>query len=266
MGTPGRALSATSLCWTMSTPMPFGSSTTKWQSPQGSSRIAHVEPRAKRVGLEHDVNEAPNYKSAFYGRHVFGMPCGCVWSGISGDSGSPPRVYAKGIAQLFGCDSHNDILGLVTPGTALAVGQADAGNPESDVVRISGWTMEGASSVIYEAPDLRIKLATLSRFPGSCLTIDGSQTDPYGNKWQRVTISGRVEKRGVVADVRTVWRQASKLYAAKCSRCHGLHHPSQFTANQWPGILQTMAKNAGLQEEQKALIEKYLQTHARAIE
>lgn len=181
-------------------------------------------------------------------------------------TGAPSRMmYAKSVTQLYNCGSGNDILGIITPGTALDVTQASTDQSRNYAVQLIGWTMEEASSVIYEAPDLRIKIATLSAPPGSCFNITGGQTDPYGNKWEQVSISGYVDKQGVVADVSTIWHQAKSLYAAKCSRCHGLHQPSEFTANQWPGILQTMDKNAGLLNDQRALIEKYLQTHARTI-
>ncbi|MGH2643075.1 MAG: c-type cytochrome [Chitinophagaceae bacterium] len=53
-------------------------------------------------------------------------------------------------------------------------------------------------------------------------------------------------------------QSARKLYAAKCSSCHNLHLPGEYTAIQWPKILDKMQPKARISDDQKKLILAYL--------
>ena len=53
-------------------------------------------------------------------------------------------------------------------------------------------------------------------------------------------------------------QSARKLYATKCSSCHNLHLPREFTSGQWPGILDKMQPKAKITDKQKKLLLAYL--------
>lgn len=53
-------------------------------------------------------------------------------------------------------------------------------------------------------------------------------------------------------------QSARKLYATKCSSCHNLHLPGEFTSAQWPGILDKMQPKAKITDGQKKLLLAYL--------
>ena len=110
----------------------------------------------------------------------------------------------------------------------------------------------------------KIVLATLTASGVAQRHISETAHDTYGNTWNHVQIAAYVDAAITVPDVNSVWTAAHQLYATRCSACHALHATTDFTANQWPGILQTMEKNAALDPQQAALITQYLQTHARA--
>lgn len=80
---------------------------------------------------------------------------------------------------------------------------------------------------------------------------------------RRARVQAYLDPSTLTDDQDTVWRHAAKLYQTRCSACHAVHKPTEFTANQWPEILKIMAKNAALQPADLALITEYLQTHAR---
>ena len=121
-------------------------------------------------------------------------------------------------------------------------------------VTIEGWSPKGGESVIYQAIDLRIILVTVLRNALSARTVLEQQQDSYGTTWEHVKVSAWVAESDVVPDVSTVWAAAQKLYAARCSGCHALRAPGDFTANQWPGIVRSMAKNAAFDSGQVALV------------
>lgn len=57
-------------------------------------------------------------------------------------------------------------------------------------------------------------------------------------------------------------QQGSELYEAKCGRCHVAYSPSDFTAEEWPGIVRSMRAHAALTSEDEEAIVAYLHSVA----
>jgi hypothetical protein len=53
-------------------------------------------------------------------------------------------------------------------------------------------------------------------------------------------------------------QQDSALYEAKCGRCHVAYDPSDFSAEEWPGIVRSMRAQAALNIEDEEAITEYL--------
>ena len=52
--------------------------------------------------------------------------------------------------------------------------------------------------------------------------------------------------------------RARELYANKCTSCHRLHRPSEYTRQRWPTILERMAVKAKLTPEEARHLRDYL--------
>lgn len=52
-------------------------------------------------------------------------------------------------------------------------------------------------------------------------------------------------------------------YTTKCGRCHGLKTTTDYTAERWVGIMQSMAPKARLDETEKANVLAYVQANAK---
>ena len=57
--------------------------------------------------------------------------------------------------------------------------------------------------------------------------------------------------------------QGQALYENNCKKCHRLYGASEFTAERWPGILNSMQKKANITDQQKELIYGYLAIDAK---
>jgi hypothetical protein len=53
--------------------------------------------------------------------------------------------------------------------------------------------------------------------------------------------------------------QGARVWAATCTRCHNLRAPSQFTAEQWPVIVNHMRTRANLTRSEAEAVTAYLQ-------
>lgn len=187
-----------------------------------------------------------------------------AFGGIAPSASPAELLFPSMNAPLYVNENGPAVLGSLTPGTPLTAATAPQGSATRERVTVEGWSPKGGDSVIYQAPNLRIILARLEQSGLSGRTVLGQQQDSYGTTWQHVRVSAWVAKSDVVPNVSEVWTAAKTLYDARCSSCHALHNPGEFTANQWPSVLRTMAKNAALDPAQVALVTKYLQAHARA--
>ncbi len=149
-------------------------------------------------------------------------------------------------------------IGTVMPGTKVSPESADSSN-----VVIDGWHPKSESTLIYGGIDSRVLLVRLSGSGGSSVHTIAKKTDAYGDTWDEVRITGRLPTSALVANVGVVWASAQTFYGQRCSTCHTLHQPTQFTLNQWPSLVADMAHNAALSTAQEDLIVSYLQAHAR---
>mgnify|MGYP001546835861 FL=1 len=151
-------------------------------------------------------------------------------------------------------------IGSVTPGTPLQVsGEVKNGLEE---FTLDAWSQQGDDTTLFAAQGERIVLVTLADSAPHPKVLSMAKDD-YGNVWNKVELSDFVKSDSLTPDQNAVWKQAITLYSTRCSACHALHKPSEFTVNQWPKILQTMTKNAALQPAEAALVTQYIQAHAK---
>lgn len=181
---------------------------------------------------------------------------------VGSNAEAAAQVFAKPGAKLFATSSGGVSIGVIMPGTELNVTNSSRKGDRKNV-SITGWAVKGESKVLYKAPDVRIIQVEHEASASRDMKVLGHKQDAYGTDWEHVTIVGWVPAESVTDNVGTVWAAAKKIYDGRCSSCHALHAPDEYTANQWPGVLRTMARNAGLDEAQKVLVTQYLQTHAR---
>jgi diheme cytochrome c len=167
--------------------------------------------------------------------------------------------YARSLAPAYSTSGMK--IGDIMPGSGVAV--SGASPSKRTTVTIDGWSIEGADSVIYSAVGQRIIVAAFDEGAVTHAKSLGEKRDAYGTTWKHVHVTVAVDTAQLTTNVASVWSAAHTLYAARCSACHALHSPTEFTANQWPSILTTMTKNAALDPAQAALVRQYLQTHAR---
>jgi|GEM_PF-159805 len=177
--------------------------------------------------------------------------------GVSGDSHE--ERYAKTLLPLRAAID-GEVIAKVMPGTALRVLSKKGDWIE---VEVSGWSPAGGERYLFKEIGQRIRLAKLTEQGLSKRTVIAEKEDYYENTWQNARLAGWVARADTSADLGAVWEEANDLFHKRCTRCHALHRPSEFTANQWPSILKIMTVRAGLSTDRKALVTQYLQTHAK---
>lgn len=76
---------------------------------------------------------------------------------------------------------------------------------------------------------------------------------------QKVPIVQSVAKPAVDNSI----AEGKDLYENRCGKCHKLFAASDYTAKEWPGILNKMQNKAKITDDQKAQIFAYLSSEAK---
>jgi len=168
-------------------------------------------------------------------------------------------MYANATTPLL-ASAGGTAQGTVTPGTAVTV--LDTSGADSHV-QLEGWSMQGSDTVVFKGVGERIVLLVLNGDAKADRKAGESKKDDYGSSWQQVTVTGWVATKDLASSADAVWKAGQQVYDTRCSACHSLHAPTEFTANQWPGILKAMGKNASLDQADLDLVTRYLQAHAK---
>lgn len=183
---------------------------------------------------------------------------GLMSTGLARANSNPSNhQYTTKLVTLFATPK-GQALGQITPATPVAIVKTQGADVE---VTLNGWAPKGYATIAFRKPGQRIVDAHLDK--SAPRKVIATTKDDYGDVWQHIQVTGWMHKSDLTQHVGKVWKKARKLYSHQCSQCHSLHAPSQFTANQWPSVLQVMARRAALNEQQHTLIRKYLQMHAK---
>ncbi|MDF3810640.1 MULTISPECIES: NapC/NirT family cytochrome c [Rhodopseudomonas] len=151
--------------------------------------------------------------------------------------------------------------GELAPAAAVTV-RAIAG----DALRltITGWQREGSPELMYRRQGQRVLLATLSEQAVARVEALDTLTDPGSDEvWTRVRLQLWSKAGGFVTSVAPLWRIAAQINDDNCTLCHALHPPQYASANDWIGHINAMRRLTPLNQDEVALLQSYLQNHAR---
>jgi len=181
----------------------------------------------------------------------------------SGPALAGEALFASTLTQLYTAPEGDKALATIRPGVPLEVVERSGARIH---VEITGWAPDGAEDLLFKAIGQRILLARLSDATdatGLERKVIARKTDYYEDVWLQLRLGGWIDAKATTTDIAALWQDASKLFHKRCTRCHALHQPDEFKANQWPSILKIMTVRAGLSPADKALITQFLQTYAK---
>jgi trimethylamine-N-oxide reductase cytochrome c-type subunit TorC len=134
-------------------------------------------------------------------------------------------------------------------------------------LEVSAWRKEkGYGRVLYEDFARNIRAAVLTREAAQSESLvqagDAKTDDLTGLDWREVTVKLWAPAGALVADISPLWDVAADSYNSSCSVCHAQPDPGHFSANAWPSQFSGMVGFTNLNQEDQALVLKYLQLHS----
>lgn len=153
--------------------------------------------------------------------------------------------------------------GEIAPATGVKVLGA-----EGDLlqVEITGWQREGFSSTFYQLLGKRIPAAKLSEAAEEKVEPIETVTDPDTDQpWIRSRIVAWIRTGHFSARREPLWSLGARINDDNCSICHATRLPESALANEWIGHLNAMKRFTRLQDDELALLQSYLQNHAKDV-
>lgn len=86
--------------------------------------------------------------------------------------------------------------------------------------------------------------------------------DDYDNEWANISVKGFVKKSALKADINEIYAAGKELFESRCGGCHALHGYDEFSANVWPGVVETMVANSALEPNETQTLIRFLQSKA----
>ncbi|MCG6207673.1 NapC/NirT family cytochrome c [Rhodopseudomonas sp. HC1] len=151
--------------------------------------------------------------------------------------------------------------GEIAPAAAVTVQRLDGDAVE---VELQGWQREGSPEILYQRPSQRVLVATLNETAVEKLTTLETVTDADTDQlWTRARLVLWVAVGGFAPSRDPLWRIGARINDDNCTMCHALRAPNIATANQWIGHVNAMKRFTALDSDEVALLQSYLQNHAR---
>ncbi len=159
----------------------------------------------------------------------------------------------------------------LNPDTSVKKGHIEPATPlrfikkKNDLVlvELTGWSSEGSETIIFKNIGVRVIYAVLDESLIKDIKVIKKQSDYYETVWNKVSIKLWIKEKNTVNNILMVWKKAQTLYEQRCGACHATPDLEHFTANQWPGVIKSMASRAGLNKKESVLVTKYVQEKAR---
>ena len=170
------------------------------------------------------------------------------------------EVFAKISSPVFLNSTLTKTIGTVQTATPLNIIKE---KNSSLLVKVMGWSAEGSETIIFKKVGERVIYAILDENSVKDIKIIKTVLDDYETPWNQVTINLWIKKENAVKDINIIWDEASALFNGRCGGCHPVPDLHHFTANQWPGIINSMKNRAGLMPNEFQSVVKYVQNHSK---
>ncbi|WP_315973326.1 c-type cytochrome [Bartonella sp. HY406] len=133
-------------------------------------------------------------------------------------------------------------------------------------VRLDGWQMDGAPSVVYALKGQRIMYAVLGDKAIAAYSRGAADIDAETNQtWYPVNLELWTTNQGLNTSLSNMWAYSSDMFNSSCGVCHALPQADHLLANQWIGNLNAMKRYTSLTPDQYRLLLGYLQNHSKDV-
>lgn len=167
-------------------------------------------------------------------------------------SGSTDTAYSIDYIEM-------DDAGRVHPAVELDVLSTQG---DANQVRLSGYQVKGAESVLYIDKGQRAIIASLNPQAASGLETGEFSADEYGNEWRSASLTFTTDAP-LLDSSEPLWSYAEQLDTVYCSTCHAKIPAEHFTLNAWGPVAKSMGDRTDISALNLEILTKYLQNHAK---
>lgn len=165
-------------------------------------------------------------------------------------------IYVKSDIQITN-SINGEKLALITKGTKVEVIKSKG---DYSLIEIKGWSYEDEpNEEIFYKDGVTVVLASILKSQLKNRKILQSKEDDYEEIWIENSITGWIESKFLTKEFKKLWIKESQLASTRCSACHEAPSAESHFAGEFPSLLDSMAEQAGLSDDEKMLLINFYQ-------
>lgn len=154
-------------------------------------------------------------------------------------------------------DINGKNLALITKGSKVKVLKS---KDDYSLIEIKGWSYEDEPNrEIFYKDGVTVVLATISKSQLKKRKILQSKEDDYEEVWIESSIKGWIESKYLTQKFKELWKKESQLASTRCSACHEAPSAESHFPGEFPSLLDSMAEQAGLSDDEKLVLINFYQ-------
>lgn len=166
--------------------------------------------------------------------------------------------YTTSVSSLYN-EGSEKVVGRLLPTVEVEILEK-IGNKSK--VSFVGYIQDGVENAIYFVPNRRILVAGITKNTEFDYEVVDTIED-NGVVWKKIKATFMSDEDEFTKDVDSLYKKANTMYVDNCSICHALHDKREFSANQWPSVVNSMLSRTAISKEDSYILIQYLQKNAK---
>lgn len=166
--------------------------------------------------------------------------------------------YTTNVSSLYN-EGNQKVIGRLLPTVEVEIIEK-VGNKFK--ISFNGYIQDGVENAIYFVPNRRILVAGITKNTKfDYKVIDTIKEN--GIVWKKIKAIFLTDEIEFTKNIDTLYKKAEDMYVNNCSICHALHDKKEFSANQWPSIVNSMLSRTAISKQDSYILIQYLQKNAK---
>lgn len=167
--------------------------------------------------------------------------------------------YTTSVSSLYQ-ENSNKTIGRLLPTVEVKILKKEGNKSQ---VQFEGYIQDGVPNAIYFAPNRRILVAGIAKN----IKFDDFETleslKIEDKIWKKISVILLTDEVEFTTDLDSLYKKAETMYLENCSICHKLHDKKEFSANQWPSVVNSMLSRTAISKPDSYVLIQFLQKNAK---
>lgn len=168
--------------------------------------------------------------------------------------------FTSSDSQIYINSNDENSIGIVELATPVEVLEL---KDKMAKIKLKGWSADGFENVLFADIGKRIIYLNADEKIKKYAKVLQNKIDDYDSSWNEVSYEIWIKKSNLIKSKDKALEEGAEIYENSCGACHASPSIKHYTVNQWPNIIKSMETRAGLMQEERQAVIKFLQNQVK---